>query len=181
MNPYNLRWRFEQKDGILAIPEVTFYYSLIKNLAGVYKIGGYSHKHYVSDKMKDSTILKDNFGFYFVGDQTIYKKANGQKMSVFTQASISPQQLNENWYYLGMGIHFHGILQRRIKDVLGFAVAHAGMKNNLSETIFELTYKLELNENIFIQPDFQYVVNPMGYRTSLDNAFIGNLRFGVNF
>jgi porin len=49
------------------------------------------------------------------------------------------------------------------------------------ETIVEICYKAQLTENIFIQPDFQYVINPEGTGQNLENAMVGFVRFGLNF
>ena len=180
-NPNNLKWKFSRKDGVLTISEFTYSDTFNNNLSGTYKIGGYSHNHF--SKEQDSLEISNNYGFYFVADQTIYKNSTGRQLSLFAQASISPKQINENCHYLGFGFNYYGLFAKRTADIFGIAVAYAGFaqKNPNNETILELTYKLQIDENIFVQPDFQYVINPSGTTEKLNNAFIAKLRFGLNF
>ena len=50
----------------------------------------------------------------------------------------------------------------------------------LNETAIELTYRIQINDNIAFQPDFQYIIHPGALRV-LDNAFVGLLRFEIGF
>ena len=154
-------------------------------MQGTYKFGGYYHNHYkITSVNADSSISRpDNYGFYFVADQSVFKKSNGKELSLFTQISISPSSINSNWYYLGAGLNYKGVLKKRINDVIGLAVAHAVIKSMTkgNETTIELTYKASVCENIFIQPDLQYVINPSRTDEKLNNAFVASLRFGLNF
>jgi porin len=52
-------------------------------------------------------------------------------------------------------------------------------RNN--ETTYELSYKVQLNQQIYIQPDLQYVVHPGGPDAQLKNATVGLLRLGMEF
>ena len=49
------------------------------------------------------------------------------------------------------------------------------------ETILEICYKAQLTKNMYIQPDFQYVINPEGTGLNLENAIVGFVRVGLNF
>lgn len=49
------------------------------------------------------------------------------------------------------------------------------------ETTIEAYYKAQITENIFLQPDIQYVINPSGSDIKLENSFVGILRLGLNF
>lgn len=56
------------------------------------------------------------------------------------------------------------------------------MKTRLKdETIIEISYKAQLTDNFYIQPDFQYAINPEGTEQNLENAMVGFIRFGFNF
>lgn len=181
---YNLNWKLNKKDGILAVSEITINKTLIKNLSGIYKIGAYSHNHFQKSKLeKDSSIVQDNYGLYLLADQEIFNNKNNKKISIFAQASISPSQKNINNYYLGIGLNYYGIINKRPKDILGLAIANAGFNKlyNKNETAIELTYKAQINKFISIQPDLQYIINPSGTENKLNNATLLTIRFNINF
>ena len=49
------------------------------------------------------------------------------------------------------------------------------------ETVIELTYRFDLrNGALFIQPDFQYIIQPGG-TGNLKNAVVIGSQFGINF
>jgi len=50
-----------------------------------------------------------------------------------------------------------------------------------NETIFELSYKVQPNHQIYIQPDLQYLVHLGGTDALLKNATVGMVRWGMKF
>jgi len=68
-------------------------------------------------------------------------------------------------------------------DIIGLAMA-AGMLNDKygnNETIFELSNKVQLNHQICIKPDLQYLVHPGGTDALLKIATVGMVRWGIEF
>ena len=145
----------------------------MKGKQGTYKFGIYYHEH--NDTVD---IVQNNGGIYFVGDQQI-----SDKLSVFSQIGLSPKKMNKNNYYASLGLNYKGLISKRPNDQSGIAIAHAGIDGNGigSETAFELTYQFEVNKNIYLRPDIQYIVNPAGTESKLDNALVGFIRLGVSF
>lgn len=178
-NPYNLRWKFKKEDGLLNIGQITWQPRLKERLEGSYSFGGYTHYHITEGESQDHTIWEiTNYGFYIVGDQVLAKYSNGSNLNSFFQASVSPNQQNENWYYLGWGMNYSCLFFKDQRDQIGFAIAHAGFDNqNRNETAIELTYHYRLTEQILIQPDFQFIINPSGTDQNLKNAVVSALRF----
>lgn len=178
-NPYNLRWKFKKEDGLLNIGQITWQPRINERLEGSYSLGAYTHHHITKDEVEDHSIWEiTNYGFYIVGDQQLVKYSNGSSLNSFLQASISPNQQNENWYYLGWGLCYSGLFSKDQKDLIGLAVAHAGFDNiNRNETSVELTYQYQLTDQILIQPDFQYIINPSGTDQQQKNAVVTALRF----
>ncbi len=176
-NPYNTDWKLSKNDGFLTIMEIQFPKSLITGLEGIYKIGGYYHQH------NDTIDLEQqNFGFYFDGDQEIYKTRQGN-LSVFSQVGLSPKKENTNNFYYSLGIHLNGISRKRPMDEAGIAIGLAGFGRTPSrnETAIELTYRIHANETISIKPDLQYIINPSGSDAKLKNALTGLLRVELSF
>jgi porin len=153
-NPHNVRWALGRGDGVLAMSEVHF--------DGRYKLGAYYHS------------AEGNYGFHLSVDQPL-----GDRVGLFGQAVLSPQRLNDNNFYLGLGCNLRGVFSRRHRDALGLAIAHAALPRaaRSHETAIEFYYKYNLTENITLQPDFQYILNPSGHQTPLSNALVGIFRF----
>jgi porin len=153
-NPHNLRWALGRGEGALAMGEVHF--------EGRYKAGAYYHS------------MDRNYGFHFSVDQPL-----GDRVGLFGQAVLSPQRLNDNNFYLGLGGNLRGVFSRKQRDALGLAIAHAALHraDHGYETAVEFYYRYDITENITLQPDFQYIVNPSGSDTPLSNALVGIFRF----
>ncbi len=173
-NPYNINWKLSNDDGYLTVCEIQIHKSLIKDLPGTYKIGGYFHEH------NDNTVMEqENGGVYFIADQTICSQGNSN-LSLFSQIGFSPKSKNNHNHYYSLGLNCTGIFGR-LNDIAGLAVAYAGIDNNAvgSETAVELTYQLQLNKYIYLRPDIQYIINPAGTDLKLKNALVGFLRIGI--
>lgn len=184
-NTPNLSWTLDPNEGYLLMTEFALRNLLSESLAGTYKLGAYYHNHYGKNIPADSleSFSHVNYGIYIVADQTLYEKGNGRVLSAFTQLAWSPSSKNTNCNYLGFGLNYKGILHKRPNDVLGLAMARAGFKSSVysSETSIELSYKIQLCEQLFVQPDVQYIINPSGTEERLENALTGIIRFGFNF
>jgi len=172
-HPYRLNWEISQKEGFLSISEIEWNKSPLKDRNGSYKIGLYYHQ-----STDSSNIKQKNNGVYLIADQEI-----NQKISAFGQLSVSPKNKNQHYLYAGAGINLKGILTKNSDDLLGFGIAHAALKNfdRKGETAFELTYQYHFNEYFSLQPDLQYILHPAGTGETINNAFVGLLRFYINF
>ena len=177
-NPYNLKWQFNSGDGVLIISEFQKH-KKIKQLPGIYKIGAYHHFH-IRKNIPDSLINR-LFGVYAYADQTIWKRTN-KNAGLFLQLGYSPSSGSTNNFYLGSGINITGLLSKKARDTFGLAVAHVTFTHKKSsETAFEVTYRYQLTGRIFLQPDVQCIVHPLGTGQPMPNALAANFRFGLNF
>jgi len=180
-NPHNISWHLNSNDGYLAFLELDFADLLRLKNEGIYKFGTYYHNH--SPYSNGADISVPNYGFYLSADQTLIQYSSGRALNSFVQFSISPVSKNNNNWYLGGGFHYHGLLLNRPEDELGLAFAQAGLQNApfKSETTLEMTYKLSICENVFVQPDMQYIIHPAGTNTTIPNALAAYFRFGIEF
>lgn len=182
-NPYNLTWQFKSADGILSISELQ-YTSHIASLPGTYKLGFYSHNHLFQKNeatMHDDPACSNNFGLYAIADQQVWQE-DDKALGSFLQVGYGPAKYNKNYLYVGTGAHYNGIFSKKGNDALGLAVALAWLNGNIgNETTIELTYKRQLLTHIFLQPDFQYILNPAGLGNKLGNSLEGTLRLGIAF
>ncbi len=182
-NPYNVKWQFISGDGLLAISEYQ-YNTTIKELPGTYKIGGYAHSHIIEESLHKNipdSLNHNIFGFYVYTDQKIWQN-NNKSIDLFAQLGYSPCNSSTNDFYLGLGVNYSGLFSKKGTDILGLAFAHEHFNDGIkSETAVELTYQYRLTKNIFVQPDFQYIINPAGTGETLNNSLAGNLRLGIHF
>lgn len=172
-NAFNTNWILGKEDGYLLVTEMQVSKSLVKGQKGTYKLGGYYHNHQYS-----TDGPHDNGGIYIIADQDI-----SNQVSLFTQIGISPNSINDHSHFYSFGLNYKEFCKKRPDDVIGLAIAYAGIDKSTigGEKAIELTYKLSVNDNIFIQPDFQYIINPAGTGVELANAAVGFIRFGLEF
>ncbi len=173
-NPYNIKWKFENGDGYLTISEIQ-QKTTLNGLDGTYKVGGLFNSR--EEEGKDINISS----FYGNGNQKLWEQGD-KSLGVFAQFGYSPSEACVCDYYIGAGCNYTGLFSKKGKDEIGLAFAREHYKENIDpETIFELTYKYQLLDNIYIQPDVQCIINPAGTGEMLDNAFTANIRFGISF
>ncbi|WP_153640449.1 carbohydrate porin [Prolixibacter sp. NT017] len=179
-NPHNLKWNLDSKEGLLAISEVQLPVTLSGDLDGTYKMGFY---HYFPSSGNGNAPAEQSksIGYYFLGDQTLYHmEGHNRSLGFFTQLGIAPTKDNPVSFYIGTGINYYGVFDKDGGDVLGLAIAHAHMGViKLDETAIELTYKCNVTNNIYLQPDFQYIVHPAGTDVELPTAKVGMIRLGI--
>jgi porin len=183
-NPHNLHWKFSKDDGVFIATEFHSKFN-IKEKEGTYKLGAYYHSglcEFDEEIQIKNTIFKNNYGFYFIADQTVFEQGN-RKIGLFMQVAATSKSKNEHSRYLGFGGNYYGIFNKNGKDVLGLAIASIDLQRNSHkhETALELYYKWQFNDNFAIQPDIQYIINPSDTDAKLCNALVGILRLHINF
>lgn len=182
-NPHNIRWEFLSGDGLLAISE--FQNNIvIGKFPGTIKMGIYSHNNIIEKHFHENfpdSLTRHINGMYAQADQKIWEKGKSEA-GIFIQAGYSPSESSNISTYLGTGLNLTGCLSKKSDDILGFAIAYVRIKpHSESETCIEITWKKEINDKIYIQPDFQYIINPSGKSSNLKNCLTGILRFGLSF
>ncbi len=139
----------------------------------------------VSDEENEKAKMYNyNTGLYIIADQMIYQRSGSNEgLGIFAQLAISPKAINTHNSYFGFGMSYQGLFKGRNNDKMGIAVTTAGFsdKSKKVETVVEISYKAQLTENFYIQPDLQYVLHPEGTEQMLKNAAVGFIRFGINF
>lgn len=177
---HNLNWSISKEDGFLSISEIQFRHPESFDHAGIYKAGVFYHSKLTEkEEHEHVTVFNNRYGVYFNSDNEILR-TQGSALSLFTQFSIAHGHDVENNLYIGGGFLVKDIFANN--DALGAAYAGSYFHNGrTSEKVIELTYKRYVTENIFIQPDIQYIINPAGEFSSMQNALAGIIRFGFNY
>jgi porin len=184
-NPYNLDWDVNYEKGFLGITEGQYSWTGIQEKSNVLKGGIFFHQHCEESNMDHPEMennLSFDYGFYLVGEHEVFSNSDKSRtFKVFYQLGLSPR--NDNFGYFGTGCTYSGWLSSDGTDILGLAVAD-GLFNDAygkDETTFELSYKVQLSHQIYLQPDLQYVVHPGGSDAQLKNATVGLMRLGMEF
>ena len=176
-NPYNLNWDLGKDEGFLAVTEYQY-----SGQSGSYRAGIYYHSQLIETGEDKKHYY--NHGFYIIADQMVIKNPGREGgIGVFGQVAFSPKAFNTHNFYTGMGLSWQGPFSKRVGDKLGIAFTYAGFNDlsRKSESVVEVSYKAQITENIYIQPDLQYVINPEGTDQNLRNAMVGFVRFGLSF
>ncbi len=148
-----------------------------------------------------------NYSFYGIVDQPLFRDGRAETgLSVFARAMGAPTDRNIVDLYLDGGVTYKGVFGRD-GDTIGFAVAYArigkaaraldadtalftGLPYSVrsSETVFELTYQIQLAPWWQVQPALQYVLRPGGGIPNpllpagrIGNALVGGVRTSVTF
>jgi porin len=186
---------FGTKEGLLSIEEGQYHYKLplAGGLAGVLKTGfWYNSKHAENvpdaDNDVDPVIHHQDYGAYVMLDQAVFRVKDAQGLNVFLLAAGAPEDRNQVQGSLGGGINYKGLIPYRENDVTGFALTSASISDKLrevsgqghSETTYEWTYQVQINDSIHIQPDIQYVVHPNA-NNDTKNASVFMLRTDIHF
>jgi porin len=191
-SPHNLEIRLDPGREYLALMEARFHPNLA-GMDGTWKAGWFRHKQEVLDgtsggASQETTPTEagvpntvSQWGLYLLGDQIVWEHPEkSRSLGLFVHCGINPEMESDTHYYLGCGICLYGFLAKDGLDALSLAVAHAGRRVAPgSETTVELTYRREVSKNLYLQPDFQYIIQPAGSGTDIENSFVAGIRFGI--
>lgn len=201
-NPYGTHIILRKSDGFLLANEIDFNCgngNLMKGY-GKYALGAW---YYTSqfpdvnelDNFNKSIQRNGNYGVYAFGEKFIYAEDHNtdQGASIFLRVGIADKNVNEFDSYLGGGIVYKGLITGRDADIIGlaFASCHTGNKYRASvfregntaptfETDIELTYNLKLTNYLELQPDLQYIINPINSEKGSNTTAFG-IRSSVEF
>lgn len=183
-NPYNLNWNANYQEGLLVISEGQYLWTGKRNRDNLLKGGFFFHQYCPNGETEGEQtdhLIKVN-GVYLLGEHQLSLNENeGEGLKIFYQGAFSSG--NDNFGYFGAGFSYTGLLSSKGSDVLGLAFSNGlrrdGYGNN--EISYEFTYKVQVSDQIYIQPDLQYVVHPGGTNSRLNNATVGMLRLGMEF
>ena len=185
--------------GMIFIAESVYHVNPTKanrGMVGTYTIGGYyDSRQYTGEFVHP--VHAANGGLYAIIDQIVYRarpyvdeKSSKQGLSIFTSCSAAPNDRNLVSLYVDAGCNYLGLLPGRENDIAGVAVSYTKLSDEVvqngrtihsgHETIIEASYKIRLNQHLYVQPDVQCIFYPGGFGAH-PNAFVSGLRFDFTF
>lgn len=178
-NPHNLQWHVGNDDGVFFVGELQ--YGASGDTAGgpVIRLGAYRHSHRQADDPGGREIDVAS-GVYAMIDETVWRGTDGKSIALFARTSVCPGRGPLNPFFAGGGVNLRGLLTADGSDVLGFACAHAVLRDIADETTLELTYLLPVADHCAVHPDLQYIINPGAGGGQVDPCLVGTLRFTLN-
>lgn len=163
-------------------------------LPGIYAVGGYWSNY------SFSTFTGGNqpnaFGFYAMAQQMLWRSATNENFNFSGWAGLTyaPQnQIAMNPLMGAVGTILQGLIPTRDQDQLLFtfliqnygpnyreSYAQSGGGNPSIEAVWEMSYVVQLTQNVSIQPDLQYVIQPGGSGT-IPNALVLGMQIVAQF
>ncbi len=158
-------------------------------LKGQYQVGGWFYSGYNVGGIGNST-RENTYGLYLQCQQTIWQSSDNKSISLWAGLQYAPlESVNAVSYMAYANVRFKGFTPTRPNDALFFSWTGGLFSENYKtasgerascENIVELTYVIQLNKNISIQPDLQYVITPNGDK-NIDNALVVGGQLVVSF
>ncbi|MCZ6673115.1 MAG: carbohydrate porin, partial [Verrucomicrobia bacterium] len=145
-------------------------------------VGGWLHSTEAEDVFGEP--IDSNAGVYLIGERNL-----SERTAIFGQLGITDERRNPIAWYVGTGVTWTALVPGRPDDVIGLAVgvavnsddylkANPGL--NRTETAIEFTWSAEITENLSVQPNIQYILNP-GQEPGLSDALIAGVRTVLSF
>jgi porin len=167
----------------------------MKGLPGHYWFGVY-YSPWQFAQFGSSDTATNSYGFYWHADQMVWQESPGsdQGLTLWSSFVFSPQQnIAKLPFQANAGIVYKGLIPTRDNDfsMLGFVygkfsknyartVEAAGNGYPQYEIVLEATYRINLSQFVYFQPDLQYVINPGG-TGNIQNALVLGAQMGVTF
>jgi porin len=178
--------------------------------------GNFADQHYGTDESGNIVSLAlapantlyhpNNWGVYGVIDQMLWRGMQSS-VSVFTRGGVAPSDRNLLSWYVDGGIGIKGPIRGRADDTLTIGIAHSKISRDAAaldqdllnlngppqpirnaETVYELSYIIQLAPWWTLQPDLQYIVHPGGNvpdpnnpADTVHNAVVVGARTTINF
>jgi porin len=132
-----------------------------------------------------------NFGIYLNAEKLIYSEEgiSPKDVTLFGRIGLAHNSFNPSDYSILGGINYSGLIPGRDKDIFGVAFTSIHLSsefktirtlNSNFETIFELTYSIQISDWLRLQPDLQYILNPV-LAPRADYAFVAGIRTEISF
>lgn len=155
-----------------------------------FSIGGWYYTSAFENTAEDR-YKTGNYGIYINGEQFVYSEdlSPEQGLAVFGRFGIANSNFNPSDYSILGGINYTGLIPGRNDDVFGLAFSSIHLSDEFRnetkfeqdfETVLELTYSIQLVKWMSLQPDLQYIFNPVAAPQS-DYAFTAGLRAAISF
>ncbi|MBL4838939.1 MAG: carbohydrate porin [Kordiimonadaceae bacterium] len=151
-------------DGAFLIGELDYALPAGKIIAGLWR-------YTASSEAWAGAATQKNAGAYVRAEHKIAgPSATDKGLYAFARLGFADADINVFSSFYSLGLQYIGLFTDDAKDMLGLAVATATTSKEYRqvtigapkrETALELTYKIEATPWLSLQPDVQYIINPL--------------------
>ena len=202
VNRHSVTVPISTSTGAFLFSQVGFHVNSEENstkLPGTYRIAAFFHTPTRADVgYTPGVVQHGDYGVFVVADQLLWRRINnsGQKgpaLGFWTRLGGAPAERNLVTFYADGGFNLLAPFPGRNDDVLGVGIGYskasehasqineaAGGQRLNSETIIEVTYRLQLAPWWQLQPDFQYYIKPSAGVHAANAAVLG-IRTTITF
>jgi carbohydrate-selective porin OprB len=196
---HGTRFHWNPNTGLIFIAEGVYQVNPTtanRGLVGAYTLGGYyDSRQYTGDLVRPAHGA--NGGLYAIVDQIVYRaepyvdeKSSKRGLSTFLSCAVAPSDRNLVSLYRDAGCNYVGLVPCRENDIVGLAVGYikigdemirkASMVHSGHEAVIEASYRIQINDHLYLQPDVQCILHPGAFGEH-PNALVSGLRFDITF
>ncbi len=196
---HGVRFHLNPSAGVIVLAEAV--YQVTPSLQNGGKEEDYTLGAYYDSRPFSGPFVEPNHhsngGFYAIADRQLYRKepylnAQSKKtgLGAFSSFSLAPSDRNQVSFYADCGINYQGLFPGRDNDVFGLALSYTKISeddlvngvpvHSGHETVLEATYRFQVTDHLYIQPDFQYIFDP-GAVSNRPNAVVAGIRYDLTF
>lgn len=148
----------------------------------------------------DPKYYQGTYAIYIAGEQEVFRENDDQGLSLFARAAGLPSDRSLVHLVADIGLSYTGAIPGRDRDVASAGIVYVGISDEHTRTeevnnavngvsydafsdhemVFEFTYRAQINNWWYVQPDVQYIVHPGGSAILEDSVVVG-LRTGLSF
>jgi porin len=173
---------FEDGDGVLLAAETG-----IAREGRLWSLGAWAYSEQFPDLV--TADQRRNFGAYVAIEEALLVPAAGEGfgLSGSLRAGLANGDVNAVESFFAATLVATGLLPQRAQDKLGLGIILANGSDGFlgglgeprdQEINIELTYFAQITDEISLQPDLQWIINP-GLDGSVDDAFVVGLRLAA--
>lgn len=173
-NAHGTHIKLNKGDGSLLVTEFGYMPEVAEGQYDKTAIGLWRYTARVDDlsavDAQGNPVQQKDQGFYFIAERTLLSEQDdaAQGLAGFFRFGMVNKDVYQSDWSASIGLNYQGLFAGRDDDAAGIAVttSHASDKYRLlngasaSETVFELTYRAQLQPWLAVQPSVQYIGNP---------------------
>ncbi len=145
---------------------------------------------------------RGNYGFYAHFDQMLFRQGgptSQRGLTALIASNLAPDDINQFPFFIDSGLIYTGLIPKRENDNLIFGFAYGKWSRTLAnstrdrrdvfgnsvapkryEMMFEFSYRIAINQWLYLQPDIQYIEHPGG-TDDIPQALVIGSRTGITF
>ncbi len=114
-------------------------------------------------------IQRSSTGWYFLAERTLFSEQDpAQGMAGFFRYGTASKDIHDSDGSFSLGLRYAGLFDGRDEDVAGIAMTSSKVSAKYkslnptaaSETMLEITYRMQFNNWLTVQPLYQRIMNP---------------------